>query len=139
MSPRRLLCLDRTTFLWCALGLAGAIGLAVGVRATAGTGRPLVGVMAGVSTFFRYGLTAGVTVAAAQSRYGVAKLERTLLAAQGLLPWRFMRFLDTAYEQGVLSRNGPSYRFRHPLLARRLASRGSGRRGTWSPVTVPRS
>ncbi|MFB4284090.1 hypothetical protein ACBJ59_53000 [Nonomuraea sp. MTCD27] len=90
-----------------------------------------------MSTFFTYGLTAGVTVAAAQSRYGVAKLERTLLAAQGLLPWRFMRFLDTAYEQGVLSRNGPSYRFRHPLLARRLASRGSGRRGTWSPVTVP--
>jgi hypothetical protein len=129
MSPRRLLRLDRTTFLWCTLGLAAAISLAVGVRATAGTGLPLAGVMAGVTTFFTYGLTSGITVAAAQSRYGVAKLERTLLAAQGRLPWRFMRFLDTAYEQGVLSRNGPSYRFRHPLLARRLASRGGGAAG----------
>ncbi|GAA3161645.1 hypothetical protein GCM10020001_102500 [Nonomuraea salmonea] len=134
MSPSRLLHLDRATFLWCTLGLALAIGLAVGVRATAGTGRPVVGVMAGVVTFFTYGLTAGLTVAAAQSRYGIAKLERTLLAARGLLPWRFMRFLDAAYEQGVLSRNGPAYRFRHPLLARRLAA---GKRQPASGRTFP--
>ncbi|RBQ19417.1 hypothetical protein DP939_16000 [Spongiactinospora rosea] len=123
MSPSRLLRLDRTTFLWCTLGLAAAISLAVGVRATAGTGRVQAGVMAGVSTFFTYGLTAGLTIAAAQSSYGVAKLQHTVLAAQDLLPWRFMTFLDTAYEQGVLSRDGPMYRFRHPLLAWRLAAR----------------
>ncbi|SEH01753.1 NACHT domain-containing protein [Nonomuraea solani] len=123
MVPRRLLQLDRRTFLWCTLGIAAAISLAVGVRATAGTHRPLIGVIAAVSTFFTYGLTAGITVAAAQSRYGIAKLERTLLAARGLLPWTFIGFLDEACDKGVLSRNGASYRFRHPLLAERLASR----------------
>lgn len=51
--------------------------------------------------------------------YGLAVL---LLWAKGQLPARPLRFLDEAYQRGVLRRSGPTFEFKHALLAERLAA-----------------
>jgi hypothetical protein len=46
-----------------------------------------------------------------------------LLALSDRLPWRVGRFLRYAADRGILVREGPGFRFRHPLLREYLAGR----------------
>lgn len=41
---------------------------------------------------------------------------RVWLPANGRLPWALPRFLEDAYERGVLRRAGAVYQFRHARL-----------------------
>lgn len=113
MSPRLLLARDRRVFLVSTAVVAGAIGFAVGVRTNAGGQSTTTAVTAALVGLTTYGLTAGLTVAAAQSRFIAYSRDLLILAAQCRLPWRLMRFLDEAYRRGVLRRYGPIYRLRH--------------------------
>ncbi|MFF9347247.1 NACHT domain-containing protein [Streptomyces sp. NPDC014734] len=54
-------------------------------------------------------------------------LVRLVLAAQGKLPWRFMRFLSDARDRQVLRQSGGAYQFRHIRLQERLAGRSLAR------------
>ncbi|MFF5078017.1 hypothetical protein ACFY36_13270 [Actinoplanes sp. NPDC000266] len=45
-------------------------------------------------------------------------ITRPYLAVTGRLPWRAVRFLESARERGVLRQSGAVYRFRHDELAR---------------------
>ncbi|WP_030435414.1 hypothetical protein [Actinoplanes subtropicus] len=117
MSPRRLLVLDRTVMLICTLGVAATVGIAVGVRTTAGGSSPAAAVIAALTTACTYGLTAGLTVAVAQSRSAAYAAAVAVHAARGDLPPRPMRFLEDAHRKGVLRQYGPVYRLRHQDLA----------------------
>jgi len=117
MSPRRLLGLDRTVLLICTIGVAATVGLAVGVRTTAAGETPAAAAIAALATAGTYGLTAGLTVAAAQSRSGAYAAAVAVHAARGNLPPRPMRFLEDAHRRGVLRQYGPVYRLRHQDLA----------------------
>lgn len=52
-------------------------------------------------------------------RYGVSVV---LLARHGKVPARPLRFLESAYERGVVRQSGAVYEFRHARLAERLSS-----------------
>lgn len=125
MSPRRLLARDRGVFLTSTLIVAAAIGVAAGVRTSAGGEAVATAVIAAFTTAGTYGLTAGLTVAAAQSRTVVYLFELTMLAMRGLLPWGLMTFLDDAYKKGVLRQYGPVYRLRHQELAAHLSTKSA--------------
>jgi len=58
----------------------------------------------------------------AAPQYGLAVF---LLAQRGVVPRRPLRFLEDAYERGVMRHAGMKYEFRHARLAERLASHGS--------------
>jgi hypothetical protein len=49
-------------------------------------------------------------------------IARTWLAARGQLPWRLMRFLNDAYQRGVLRQVGATYQFRHARLQDHLVA-----------------
>jgi hypothetical protein len=117
MSPRRLFGLDSTVLLICTAGVAATVGIAVGVRTSAGGESLAAAAIAALTTACTYGLTAGLTVGAAQSRSGGYAAEVALQAARGNLPLRLMRFLDDAHRRGVLRQHGPVYRLRHQDLA----------------------
>jgi hypothetical protein len=124
-SPRSVLRRDRFVFFRSTLTVMAGVAAAVGVRTAAGHHDAWRGLFAALAALGTYGLTAGLTVAFAQSRYPSYALRVTAMAANGRLPWALMPFLDRAYEHRVLRRYGNVYRFRHPRLAEHLAGRGS--------------
>lgn len=127
MSPRRLLHLDRRTFV-ATLGIvAFSVALATGIRTMAQGGSTAAGVVAVLTTVITYGLTAGLLSAVAQSRYGAYLLWRLIHATRGQLPWRLMTFLASAHHRGVLRQNGANYQFRHQYLQDRLAQTARAR------------
>jgi hypothetical protein len=69
------------------------------------------------------GFCSGIATGAGMTSWGRYQVARCWLAAQGRLPWRLMRFLNDAYERGVLRRAGTVFQFRHARLQRHLASR----------------
>ncbi|GIH22843.1 hypothetical protein Aph01nite_11530 [Acrocarpospora phusangensis] len=73
----------------------------------------------------------GLTVMAT-SAWGRFTSARLSMALRGRTPLRLMRFLDDAYDLGILRRSGPYYQFRHDLLADHLTSPGVAR-----PVADP--
>ena len=120
LSPRQLLVQDRRTFLLAAVVIAVGLGLAAGIRSAAQGGDVFVGAVAALSTIVTYGVSAGLLIAVAQSRYGAYTVWRLIYATQGRLPWRLMTFLDDAHDRGILRRNGSVYQFRHQFLQERL-------------------
>ncbi|MFB6814407.1 NACHT domain-containing protein [Streptomyces sp. NPDC056347] len=62
-------------------------------------------------------------------------LLRAVLAARGLVPWRFTRFLTEAHGKQLLRQSGGTYQFRHIRLQERLASRSLAR----DSMPVPRA
>ncbi|MDQ1250286.1 MAG: hypothetical protein QG597_4665, partial [Actinomycetota bacterium] len=69
------------------------------------------------------GLAAGAGMALSSGSVWLSyTVARTWLAAQGKLPWRLNRFLDHAYQQGVLRQSGAAYQIRHDLLRTHLLS-----------------
>lgn len=121
LSPRQLLIQDRRTFLIATVVIAVGLGLAAGTRTAAQGGSAPVAAVAVLSTIVTYGISAGLLIAVAQSRYGAYTLWRLIYAAQGKLPWRLMTFLADAHDRGILRRNGTVYQFRHQFLQDRLA------------------
>lgn len=122
-SPALLLRRDRSRFWRSVVLVAVGAAAAVGIRASAGGQPSAIGLLAAAGTLITYGLTAGLTVAIAQTRYGGYVVRVSSLAAHGKLPWRLMCFLDDAYERRVLRRSGNVYRFRHTQLTEHLAVR----------------
>jgi len=125
MSPALVLRRDRAVFWRSVLIVSLGAAVAVTVRASAGRHNAPADVMTALAVLATYGLTAGLAVAFAQTRYGPYILRVWSLAAGGKLPWRLMHFLDEAYAHRVLRRNGNVYRFRHVRLAIRLAEVGA--------------
>jgi hypothetical protein len=115
VNPRSVLRADRTltTATMLAFGCVG--GLACG----------LAGGPAGALAF---GLTFGLVGGLAKSAAGAYLLASCWLAASGRLPWSPMRFLDDAYDRGVLRQVGAVYQFRHTHLQDHLAGRTLSRR-----------
>jgi NACHT domain len=65
------------------------------------------------------------------SQYQLAHL---WLALRGHLPWRTMSFLEDAHQRGILRRTGPTYHFRHGLLADHLRAAGMASSPPRSPA-----
>nr|WP_246458478.1 NACHT domain-containing protein [Saccharopolyspora gloriosae] len=115
-DPWQLLRADRAV----ALGRAAVLVLATGLTAV---------VAGAVTGHLGYGLTfgaiAGIMLAAtrvALSAWGGWLLfARLWLPLTGRLPWRPKRFLDDAYDRGVLRRAGAVHQFRHARLRDHLA------------------
>ncbi|MFJ7298152.1 NACHT domain-containing protein [Streptomyces collinus] len=61
-----------------------------------------------------------LTNATAWGRFAAA---RVWLASCGLLPWRFLRFLEEMWRMGLIRRSGASYQFAHARLLEVLAHR----------------
>jgi hypothetical protein len=122
-SPRRLFRRDRGAFAIITTVLAVALGGAFAAR-TLADGHPIRdAVLAGVSTLSTYGLTAGVVIAAATTRYLTYTVTRSRHALRGDLPWMLMAFLDDAHRnKRALRTAGTAYQFRHQDLKERLAA-----------------
>jgi hypothetical protein len=125
-SPQVVLRHDRTAFLVSSLvfglGLGAGLGVATGLSpASAGHPNGLrYGLAVGITNLIVLGLTFGFI----QAMWGQFAIARWWLAASGLLPWRFMTFLDDAHaEHGVLRQAGAAYQFRHRELQHHLAAR----------------
>ncbi|MBU2666414.1 protein kinase [Actinoplanes bogorensis] len=134
-SPTRLFRQDRRVFVRMTAVIAVALGTAVGARTAAG-GQPAGTALAvAAGTLATYGLTAGLTVAASATRYGVFAVRSAYLAASDQLPWRLMRFLDDAHgRRQVLRAAGSAYQFRHELLREQIADAGPHDTGARTPV-----
>ncbi|MFB7915525.1 NACHT domain-containing protein [Streptomyces sp. NPDC056061] len=63
-------------------------------------------------------------------------LLRLVLAIQGKLPWKLMRFLSDARDRNLLRQSAGAYQFRHIRLQERLASRALAQDRTL-PTRVP--
>lgn len=68
---------------------------------------------------FLVGMCVGWVISSAYFRFLAAC---SLLALRGKLPWRTMRFLESACDRDVLRQVGAVYEFHHPLLRDRLAA-----------------
>ncbi|MEV0133804.1 NACHT domain-containing protein [Dactylosporangium sp. NPDC050688] len=120
MTPLDLLRADRRTFLTALLIVAVAPGLAASMYISARGGTTQACAVAAVQITFTYGLTAGLLVASAQSRYGAYTLWRLIYWVRDRLPLRLMTFLVAAHDRGILRQNGVTYQFRHQFLQDRL-------------------
>lgn len=74
-------------------------------------------------------ITVGLVAAAATlvwpttvSAWGRFTVARTWLAVRGLLPWRFLAFLEDMRQAGLIRQSGSSYQFAHARLRDLLAS-----------------
>ena len=74
-------------------------------------------------------ITVGLVAAAATlvwlttvSAWGRFTVARIWLAARGLLPWRFLAFLEDMRQAGLIRQSGSSYQFAHARLRDLLAS-----------------
>lgn len=72
------------------------------------------------------GVCVGWVIASAWFRFSAA---RVVLALRGKLPWRTVRFFESACDRDVLRQVGAVYEFHHPLLRDRLASGASAQHG----------
>jgi hypothetical protein len=52
--------------------------------------------------------------------------KRPLLWQSGVMPWRYVRFLEDAYERILLQHVGGGYRFIHPLFQEYFATPRTG-------------
>lgn len=120
MTPLDLLRADRRTFLTALLIVAVAPGLAASMYISARGGTTQACAIAAVQITVTYGLTAGLLVASAQSRYGAYTLWRLIYWVRDRLPLRLMTFLVAAHDRGILRQNGVAYQFRHQFLQDRL-------------------
>jgi hypothetical protein len=77
------------------------------------------------------GIAAGLSVCASESASPQWVISRLWLALRRRLPWRLMKFLEEAYEAGLLRRVGATYQFRHIALQQLLAGRSSSRESGW--------
>jgi transcriptional regulator with XRE-family HTH domain len=77
-----------------------------------------LGLIAGLSGALAFGLTL-----TAWGQWVV--LVRLWLPLTGRLPWSLMRFLDDAYDRGVLRQAGPVHQFRHARLQSHLVNQPS--------------
>jgi hypothetical protein len=131
-SPSAVLRRDRSTATTLALVTSIAAGLAIGVGQAFFEGNfgipPSVPRLHGLIFGFCIGPAVGFIFTFAISGYGSVwppwVITRALLAAQRLLPWRLMTFLEDAHERGALRQVGPVYQFRHLELQHRLADQG---------------
>ncbi|MFG2091458.1 MULTISPECIES: NACHT domain-containing protein [unclassified Spirillospora] len=71
-----------------------------------------------------YGASFGMA-ALISTAWGKYKLRHYSLAAQGLLPFWLVRFIENAHERGVLRKPGAFYQFRHVRLQGRLRGNGA--------------
>ena len=121
-SPRTLFLRDRRAFFAITIVVAVALAVSLGSRVLAG-GRPWdAGALAALSTMLTFGMTAGLAIATAATRFGTFAVTMALFASRGDLPWRLMLFLNDAHmNRGVLRSNGETYQFRHERLRQQIA------------------
>jgi hypothetical protein len=125
-SPRTLFLRDRRAFLVITTVVAVAMGVSLGSRMLAGGGAWEAGALAALCTVLTFGMTAGLVIAAAATRFGTFAVATALLASRGDLPWRLMFFLNDAHlNRGVLRSNGETYQFRHERLRQQMAREAS--------------
>ena len=108
-TPWTLLTRDRAVTLVRTIAAALAVGLVGGLA---------VGLVVGLVAGFVIG-TGRLAVSAWGSWLLFARL---WLPLTGRLPWRPKRFLEDAYNRGVLRRTGAAYQFRHAQLRDHLAA-----------------
>ncbi|MBB5158267.1 NACHT domain-containing protein [Saccharopolyspora phatthalungensis] len=116
VSPWQLLRTDRTVTLIRAILAGSTVGLSVGL-------------VDGFLSTTVFGLVAGFAVGLMvtqafllRSTWGTWLLfGRVWLPLTGRLPWRVKRFLEDAYDRGVLRQAGSLYQFRHARLRDHLA------------------
>lgn len=113
VAPWKPLNTDRTVTLIRVITLGLAVGLTVGLTF-------------GLAFGLAFGLTVGLTFALARlmlSAWGTWLLfARLWLPMTRRLPWRPKRFLEDAYNRGVLRQAGAVYQFRHAQLRDHLAA-----------------
>lgn len=71
---------------------------------------------------FLYGLSGGGVFLILSAWGNWMLFVRLWLPLTGRLPWRPKRFLEDAYERGVLRQAGAAYQFRHSQLRDHLAA-----------------
>jgi transcriptional regulator with XRE-family HTH domain len=128
-TPASLLAANRTTVLRQVLVTAPVLAVVIGVggwvvvallQGLVGplswplSGGIVVGIVGGVSIALSYALAF-----TAWGQWMV--LSRVTLPLAGRLPWALPRFLDDAYQRGVLRQAGAVYQFRHARLQRHLS------------------
>ncbi|GHC43001.1 hypothetical protein GCM10010507_17270 [Streptomyces cinnamoneus] len=119
LSPRSLLVGDRGMAALRSVGLS--LGVALGIISA-------VGVQDGLVIALGAALVAALS-GFCDTAWGFFLLVRCWLALRQRLPLRLMRFLEDAYERGVLRQFGAVYQFRHSRLQEHFAERhGIGRR-----------
>lgn len=131
VSTWDLLVTDRTVTLF----RAGTVGFVILVVNFFLVGNQYSDVQ-GAAGFVRQGLLYGILYGsfAALTRILVSAWGRWLVFARlwlpltGRLPWQPRRFLDDAYDRGVLRQIGAVYQFRHARLRGHLANQPRGRR-----------
>jgi hypothetical protein len=103
---------------WLTLALSLGVSWSLAMRLS-GADDVTVGLVAGAAT------VPWLTSATAWGRFTTARL---WLAARGVLPWGYLRFLEEMHRRGLMRRTGASYRFAHAHLLMMLANRyvGSG-------------
>lgn len=122
-SPFILYKRDRNTSILIISAVAVAIGVAVAVRGSTVGHSAAAGLLAATGTMLTYGLSAGVVVATAATRFPVFTLTRFRLWYRGETPWALMPFLNDAHEKRlVLRSSGAVYQFRHEHLQKQIAA-----------------
>jgi hypothetical protein len=125
-GPRDLLRADRRTGQAAGLTAGLGIGVAAAVAGAVGVGffsygtigsAVLMGAILAVVCGTVFAFSGGLLWAAAWRRYAAF-----LTCTRGRLPWRLGRFLDWAYDAGLLRISGTAYQFRHLELQDHLAS-----------------
>lgn len=99
-----------------AAAVAGAVGVGFFSYGTIGSA-VLIGAILAVVCGTVFTFAGGLLWAAAWRRYAAF-----LTCTRGRLPWRLGRFLDWAYDAGLLRISGTAYQFRHLELQDHLAS-----------------
>jgi tetratricopeptide (TPR) repeat protein len=95
-----------------------AAGLIFGVITELSSARPNA-IVAGVYAALVCALAAAY--GAGLGTWAQFRLNHTMLAASGWLPWRLCAFLADAHSRGVLRQAGTAWQFRHALLQKYLA------------------
>jgi hypothetical protein len=122
-SPFDLYKRDRNTSLLIITAVAVAIGVAVGARGATVSHSGWAGLLAAAGTMLTYGLSAGLVVATAATRFPVFTVARFRLWYRGETPWALMPFLNDAHEKRLVLRStGAVYQFRHLELQKRIAA-----------------
>ncbi|GAA1618763.1 NACHT domain-containing protein [Actinoplanes couchii] len=122
-SPFGLYQRDRNTSIVIIVMVAVAIGAAVGARGAALSQSASVGLLAAVGTTMTYGLSAGLVVATAATRFPAFTVSRVRLWYRGETPWALMAFLHDAHQRRQVLRSiGAVYQFRHQELQQQIAA-----------------
>lgn len=124
LDPRLTFRSDRSLFFSSTLAYGLAFGLVGGL-----IGGLVYEAGGGLTSVLGIGLISGLG-SGLFGGYGGAWIRfsatRLWLGAGGHLPWQVMRFLDDAYQRGLLRQVGAAYQFRHARLRDHLAKDRAG-------------